>query len=155
VVQQIAVHIYRLSLSSPDIASWTYIPGQTLNVFFGLTTRAEATSLRKRTYSIWGYDATAGQLELAVCTLSDSPGAQWAAEWQPGDVVHFYGPGGKFLLTLLHQHMPYWAVSRGWHISTRCVSTYLRARPWRASSMPETPTTTSRMLMVPAPYILW
>lgn len=98
VVQRIAAHTYRLRLSGPALANWAYIPGQTLNVFFGLTTRAEATSLRKRTYSVWGYNATAGQLELAVCTFSDGPGAQWAAECHPGDVVHFYGPGGKFLL---------------------------------------------------------
>jgi NADPH-dependent ferric siderophore reductase len=96
--QRIAAHTYRLSLSGTALANWAYVPGQTLNVFFGLTTRAEATSLRKRTYSVWGYDAAAGRLDLAVCTFSDGPGAQWATECRPGDVVHFYGPGGKFLL---------------------------------------------------------
>jgi NADPH-dependent ferric siderophore reductase len=97
-VQRIAAHTYRLSLSGTALANWAYVPGQTLNVFFGLTTRAEATSLRKRTYSVWGYDAAAGRLDLAVCTFSDGPGAQWATECRPGDVVHFYGPGGKFLI---------------------------------------------------------
>jgi NADPH-dependent ferric siderophore reductase len=97
-VQRIAAHTYRLSLRGPALAGWAYVPGQTLNVFFGLGARAETASLRKRTYSIWGYDAAAGQLELAVCTFSNGPGARWAAECRPGDVVHFYGPGGKFLL---------------------------------------------------------
>jgi NADPH-dependent ferric siderophore reductase len=97
-MQRIAAHTYRLSLSGPALAGWAYVPGQTLNVFFGLSTRVEVASLRKRTYSIWGYDAAAGQLELAVCTFSDGPGARWAAECRVGDVVHFYGPGGKFLL---------------------------------------------------------
>jgi NADPH-dependent ferric siderophore reductase len=96
-VQAIAAHTYRLTLRGPALAGWIYVPGQTLNVFFGLHARDEAASLRKRTYSIWGYDA-AGQLELAICTFSDGPGAHWAAQCQPGDVVHFYGPGGKFLL---------------------------------------------------------
>jgi len=97
-VQRIAAHTYRLSLGGLALADWTYVPGQTLNVFFGLSTHAEAASLRKRTYSIWGYDAAAGRLELAVCTFSDGPGARWAAECRPGDIVHFYGPGGRFLL---------------------------------------------------------
>lgn len=96
-VRRIAAHTYRLSLSGPALAGWAYVPGQTLNVFFGLNARADEASLRKRTYSIWGYD-TAGQLELAVCTFSDGPGAQWASECRVGDVVYFYGPGGKFLL---------------------------------------------------------
>jgi NAD(P)H-flavin reductase len=74
-VQRIAAHTYRLSLVGPTPVDWTYVPGQTLNVFFDLSTRAEAASLRKRTYSICGYDAAAGRLELAVCTFSDGPGA--------------------------------------------------------------------------------
>ena len=57
-------------------------------------------SLRKRTYSVWGYDPTRHELELAVCTFSDGPGAQWAAQCRPGNTVHFYGPGGQFLLNL-------------------------------------------------------
>lgn len=97
-VQRIAAHTHRLSLRGPALAGWAYVPGQTLNVFFGLNPRANEASLRKRTYSVWGYDAAAGQLELAVCTFSDGPGARWATQCRPGDEVHFYGPGGKFLL---------------------------------------------------------
>ncbi|MFD2719658.1 siderophore-interacting protein [Hymenobacter monticola] len=97
-VQQIAACTYRVSLSGASLVGWSYVPGQTLNVFFDLGARTDAASLRKRTYSIWGYDAAAGRLELAVCTFSDGPGARWAAQCRPGDVVHFYGPGGKFLL---------------------------------------------------------
>ena len=97
-VERVAAHTYRLSLSGPALVGWAYVPGQTLNVFFGLHTRAEAASLRKRTYSIWGYDAILGRLELAVCTFSAGPGAHWATTCRPGDVVHFYGPGGKFVL---------------------------------------------------------
>ncbi|AMR25483.1 hypothetical protein A0257_22590 (plasmid) [Hymenobacter psoromatis] len=47
---------------------------------------------------MWGYHADQRALELAVCTFSDGPGAQWAAQCRPGDPVHFHGPGGKFLL---------------------------------------------------------
>lgn len=96
--RRIAAHTYRLTLAGPALVGWAYVPGQTLNVFFGLAAAGDETSLRKRTYSIWGYDAVAGRLELAVCTFSGGPGAQWAARCRPGDVVHFYGPGGKFLL---------------------------------------------------------
>lgn len=98
-VRRIAAHTYRLSLSGPALAGWAYVPGQTLNVFFGLNARADESSLRKRTYSVWGYDP-AGQLELAVCTFSDGPGGRWAAGCRVGDAVYFYGPGGKFLLDL-------------------------------------------------------
>ncbi|MGI4874049.1 MAG: siderophore-interacting protein [Janthinobacterium lividum] len=96
--RRIAAHTYRLTLAGPALVGWAYVPGQTLNVFFGLAAAGDEASLRKRTYSIWGYDALAGRLELAVCTFSGGPGAQWAARCRPGDVVHFYGPGGKFLL---------------------------------------------------------
>ncbi len=95
--QQIAAHAYRISLAGPALLDWAYRPGQTLNVFFGLAA-AGAASLRKRTYSVWGYDADRHVLELAVCTFSDGPGARWAARCRPGDPVHFSGPGGKFLL---------------------------------------------------------
>lgn len=96
--QQIAAHTYRLTLAGPALAGWAYTPGQTLNVFFGLAAAGNAATLRKRTYSIWGYDPVAARLELAVCTFSEGPGAQWAMQCRPGDTVHFYGPGGKFLL---------------------------------------------------------
>lgn len=93
-VQRIAAHTYRLSLSGPALAGWSYVPGQTLNVFFGLNAaRADEASLRKRTYSIWGYDAVASQLELAVCTFSDGPGARWVTGCRVGDPVYFYGAG--------------------------------------------------------------
>jgi NADPH-dependent ferric siderophore reductase len=97
-VQRVAAHAYRLTLTGPALMDWPYVPGQTLNVFFGLHAVGAAASLRKRTYSVWGYDAGRNHLELAVCTFSDGPGAHWAAQCRPGDPVQFYGPGGKFLL---------------------------------------------------------
>ncbi|WP_179225590.1 siderophore-interacting protein [Hymenobacter mucosus] len=96
--ERIASYAYRITLTGPTLAGWTYTPGQTLNVFFGLGATGAAASLRKRTYSVWGYDADRLELELAICTFSDGPGARWAAQCRPGDAVHFYGPGGKFLL---------------------------------------------------------
>ncbi|MBD2769399.1 siderophore-interacting protein [Hymenobacter sp. BT664] len=96
--ERIATHTYRITLTGPALEHWAYIPGQTLNVFFGLAAAGDAANLRKRTYSVWGHDAGRHELELAVCTFSDGPGAQWAAQCRPGDAVHFYGPGGKFLL---------------------------------------------------------
>jgi NADPH-dependent ferric siderophore reductase len=96
--ERVAAHTYRITLTGPALHDWTYTPGQTLNVFFGLSASGDAASLRKRTYSVWGHDAARQELELAVCTFSDGPGAHWAAQCRPGDAVHFYGPGGKFLL---------------------------------------------------------
>jgi NADPH-dependent ferric siderophore reductase len=72
--------------------------GQTLTVFFGLNGQGTAASLRKRTYSAWSYDLVTSRLKLAVCTFSEGPGAEWDQQCQPGDTVHFYGPGGKFML---------------------------------------------------------
>ena len=85
-VQRVAAHTYRISLTGPALLDWLYVPGQTLNVFFGLGLAGLAASLRKRTYSVWGYEAGRNQLELAVCTFSDGPGAHWAAQCQPGDL---------------------------------------------------------------------
>lgn len=98
-VEPIARHAYRIRLSGPALALPNYVPGQTLNVFFDLTGPAEA--LRKRTYSIWQHEPGSPDgpsVELAVCTYSDGPGAQWATRCRPGDGVHFYGPGGRFVL---------------------------------------------------------
>lgn len=47
---------------------------------------------------MWGYDPTQGHLELAVCIFSGGPGDRWAEQCQPGDTVHFSGPGGKFVV---------------------------------------------------------
>ena len=76
--ERMAAHAYRITLTGPVFAGWTYTPGQTLNVFFGLA--AADASLRKRTYSVWGFDPNRQELELAVCTFSDGPGARWAAQ---------------------------------------------------------------------------
>ncbi|MBO2012181.1 siderophore-interacting protein [Hymenobacter negativus] len=97
-VVRVATHTLRLTLGGPALRTWTYVPGQTLNVFFGLAARGGAASLRKRTYSVWGYDPMQGHLELAICTFSGGPGARWAEQCQPGDTVHFAGPGGKFVV---------------------------------------------------------
>jgi len=95
-VRRVARHTYQITLASPALALPTYVPGQTLNVFFDLS--GPTAALRKRTYSIWHHDPAGPSVELAVCTFSDGPGARWAARCQPGDVVHFHGPGGKFVL---------------------------------------------------------
>ncbi|MDF7812170.1 siderophore-interacting protein [Hymenobacter sp. YC55] len=95
-VAPIAHHTYHLTLQGPDLANLNYKPGQTLNVFFDLS--GPEAALRKRTYSIWQYDAKALTLELAVCTFSNGPGARWAQHCRPGDEVYFNGPGGKFVL---------------------------------------------------------
>jgi NADPH-dependent ferric siderophore reductase len=95
---RIAAHTYHLTLASPAFTDWKYVPGQTLNVFFGLSARGEEATLRKRTYSVWNYDPQTAHLELAICTFSDGPGARWAAQCRAGDEVSYYGPGGKFLL---------------------------------------------------------
>lgn len=97
-VQHLGAHAYRLTLQGPALVGWAYTPGQTLNVFFGLAPALAESSLRERTYSIWGYDPVAGRLNLAVCTFSAGAGAHWAARCRIGDRVYFYGPGGKFLL---------------------------------------------------------
>ncbi|AMR25482.1 hypothetical protein A0257_22585 (plasmid) [Hymenobacter psoromatis] len=34
--EQLAAHAYRITLTGPALQNWTYTPGQTLNVFFGL-----------------------------------------------------------------------------------------------------------------------
>lgn len=97
-VERIAAQAHRITLAGPALATGAYAPGHTLNVFFGLGAAGAAASVRKRTYSVWSYDALRQELDLAVCTFSDGPGAHWAAQCQPGDPVHFYGPGSKFVL---------------------------------------------------------
>jgi NADPH-dependent ferric siderophore reductase len=95
-VQRIADHTYHITLHGPDLANLAYTPGNTLNVFFDLS--GPEAALRKRTYSIWHHDSVAGTVELTVCTFSDGPGARWARHCRPGDEVHLFGLGGKFLL---------------------------------------------------------
>ncbi|GAA1340670.1 siderophore-interacting protein [Saccharothrix algeriensis] len=52
---------------------------------------------RTRTYTVRRWDAEAGELWIDFVTHGDSGIAgPWAAKAQPGDVLHFAGPGGGY-----------------------------------------------------------
>ncbi|MEU4448776.1 siderophore-interacting protein [Actinosynnema sp. NPDC050801] len=52
---------------------------------------------RTRTYTVRKWDADAGELWIDFVTHGDSGVAgPWAAKAQPGDVLHFAGPGGGY-----------------------------------------------------------
>jgi len=51
-----------------------------------------------RTYSPFAFDASAGRLSILAFIHGDAPGARWAHEARPGDVVHVFGPRGSLSL---------------------------------------------------------
>ncbi len=97
--EQIAAHTWHIKIKGEKLSNLDYTPGQHLRVFYGL---GKPTGLKDkvRTYSIWNYDKYNKTIDLAVCTFSNGPGADWAKNLQIGDAVYFKGPEGKFTVDI-------------------------------------------------------
>ena len=96
--RQIAAHTFWVSLELPDDSKRiSYTPGESLRILTNLN-RPMKFSERIRTYSVWNYDQANRVIDIAVCTFSSGAGAEWAKQAKVGDVVHFAGPKGKFIL---------------------------------------------------------
>jgi NADPH-dependent ferric siderophore reductase len=83
-----------LRLTGPDLAQFSYAPGQDLMV---LVDTSGGRIIRRR-YTIRRFDRAALLLDLHAVVHTDGPGARWAQGLRPGDVVEAIGPRGKITL---------------------------------------------------------
>lgn len=85
-----ALHVKLLLPSDPAGPLWEPTVGAD-----GAVVWPAAEGAVRRTYTIRGYDAARGALDVDVALHDDpGPGARWAVEARPGDRVGVMGPGG-------------------------------------------------------------
>lgn len=89
-----AIRAHLRPSNGDDALPLAYAPGQDL----ALTLATPDGVTVKRRYTIGGYDAATGMLDLEVVVHGDGPGARWLAAASPGDTVEAFGPRGKITL---------------------------------------------------------
>ncbi len=82
-----------ISLTSPDLAAFSWLPGQDVSLGF----RTDTGVVRRR-YSIRRLDPGSLSLDIDVLMHGDGPGMRWAKQAQPGTAIDAIGPRGKITL---------------------------------------------------------
>ncbi|MDI2130090.1 siderophore-interacting protein [Yinghuangia seranimata] len=104
--ERIAARMNRIRIGGEALRKLSSSPGQQVRVLVpdesGRGLRGRIGELR--TYSVWSFDATAGELDLCVMDHGEGPGARWGRTTRPGDEVRFRAPEGSFTL---RQDAPY------------------------------------------------
>jgi NADPH-dependent ferric siderophore reductase len=92
--EDLGPHMRRIRLTSPDLADFSYQPGQDIMLVLSGGERPLC-----RRYTIRGFDKAARALELNIVAHGvHGPGAEWASATQPGDRVNGVGPRGKIFV---------------------------------------------------------
>jgi NADPH-dependent ferric siderophore reductase len=106
-VDLIAARMTRIRLDTAGLAITGWIPGQQVRVAVGDSPGPKNPKDwifgQMRTYSIW--DRTPGWLDLAVLDHGDGPGAQWARQVRPGQLVAFTKPQGTLVARPSGSHL--------------------------------------------------
>lgn len=93
-VAELGEHMRRIRLGGSGLEDFTYQPGQ--DVMLVLSAGERPLSRR---YTIRGFDTSSKTLELNIVAHGvHGPGANWAAETQPGDRINGVGPRGKIFV---------------------------------------------------------
>jgi NADPH-dependent ferric siderophore reductase len=82
-----------ISLTSPELAEFSWLPGQ--DVSLGFTTAAGTV---RRRYSIRRLDSHRRTLDIDVVMHGDGPGMRWAQQAQPEMAIDAIAPRGKITL---------------------------------------------------------
>ena len=85
---KVAEHTFRLSIQLQGPHAFSYRPQDFLRILVGMDQQAPLRD-RVRSYSIWNFDTLTQTLDLAVCTFSNGPGANWINSVNIGDDVYF------------------------------------------------------------------
>jgi NADPH-dependent ferric siderophore reductase len=80
----------RLVLTSPELASLEYLPGQDLMFRFPQESR-----VINRRYTIRSFDRSTSSVTMDVSLHGAGPGTAWVRDAQIGDVIDAIGPRGK------------------------------------------------------------
>jgi NADPH-dependent ferric siderophore reductase len=101
-VEQITPRVRQIRLAGPDLADFSYQPGQDLAI---IVDTSNSRIIRRR-YTIRRFDRAARTLDLNVVAHVDGPGARWARGLRAGDEIEAVGPRGKiFLATQVDWHV--------------------------------------------------
>jgi NADPH-dependent ferric siderophore reductase len=102
--ERIAARMTRIRMDTSGLAMPAWVPGQQVRVVVG-----DAAGPRNwitgelRTYSVW--DCAGGHLDLAVLDHGDGPGARWARQARPGQLVAFTRPQGNLVARPSGSHL--------------------------------------------------
>jgi len=88
---ELTPHMQRLQLTAPELAGFTYIPGQDVM----LLVAADGRKPVRRRYTIREFDAARLVLTMDVVLHGDGPGERWVRSAKPGDRIEGIGPRGK------------------------------------------------------------
>lgn len=99
---QLTEHMQRLQLTAPQLADFSYLPGQDVM----LLVAAEGSRPVRRRYTIRALDTSARLLTLDVVLHGDGPGERWVRGARPGDRIEGIGPRGKITV----------AADADWHL---------------------------------------
>jgi NADPH-dependent ferric siderophore reductase len=89
--QPLTPHLHRLELTAPELAEFTYEPGQDVM----LLVAADGNRPVRRRYTIRHLDLARQLLTLDVVLHGDGPGERWVRAARPGDRIEGIGPRGK------------------------------------------------------------
>ena len=93
---RISKTVYHIRIQSDSLKNIGYVPGDFLRVFVGKGKTDLSIKEKIRSYSVWSLDSQKCELDMAVTTLGNGPGAQWAIECNEGDITYFLWHRGKF-----------------------------------------------------------
>jgi NADPH-dependent ferric siderophore reductase len=88
---QLSPHMQRLELTAPELAGFSYQPGQDVM----LLVAADGNRPVRRRYTIRYLDRDQRRLTLDIVLHGDGPGERWVRSTRPGDRIEGIGPRGK------------------------------------------------------------
>jgi NADPH-dependent ferric siderophore reductase len=88
---ELTPHMQRLQLTAPELAGFTYTPGQDVMLLVAVDGRKPV----RRRYTIREFDPARLLLTIDVVLHGDGPGERWIRSAKPGDRIEGIGPRGK------------------------------------------------------------
>jgi NADPH-dependent ferric siderophore reductase len=89
-------HMRRLRLTAPQLASFSYAPGQDLMLLVGV----DGNRPVRRRYTIRALDRASSAVTLDIVLHGDGPGERWVRAARQGDKIEGIGPRGKITTAL-------------------------------------------------------
>jgi NADPH-dependent ferric siderophore reductase len=88
---QLTPHMQRLVLTAPELAAFSYQPGQDVMLMVAV----DGNRPLRRRYTIRDLDPAAQRLTMDIVRHGDGPGESWVRAARPGDTIEGIGPRGK------------------------------------------------------------
>jgi NADPH-dependent ferric siderophore reductase len=89
--RQLSPHMQRIELTAPELAGFSYLPGQDVM----LLVATEGRKPVRRRYTIRYLDLPSRLLTMDIVLHGDGPGERWVRSAGPGDRIEGIGPRGK------------------------------------------------------------